>query len=166
VSLTGTGPWVRVGIIPSSVMDELWPGFEPNSLEIHLSEAALLAHFDNKKNDTDRDGRVYHLGLHRRHISEQFASPLVYVKYEKVTSREAGISLFLPPMPHAGCNYLVVGIHVVMRGREHPGHVATVIPPVKERDLFKRMAKCDYVLGRTRLAVDLGMKFERWQERH
>lgn len=136
-----------VGHVPRWVVESLWPGFEPQNLEIWMNAVYLQRHM---RRHPDYPDRVAALNQNADTLPEQLSAPAVYVRYDGVPKGDAGVTIYVEAktLPQEPVAYLAVGVRLLAEKNcdGKPNHVTTIIPATNERRLRGRLKKMPHVI--------------------
>ena len=137
-----------VGHIPQGVLEELWPRFVPQNLEVWINPLYVRRHVGSGQRDYVE--RVAAFNQNVNGLAAGFESPSVYAKYEGVPRADADLTVYLEVEPDHGSRaaYVAVGVHMFPAGSgdRKRNHVTTVIPPMNAKRLKRRLEKVPHVL--------------------
>ena len=139
-----------VGHIPQEVLEELWPAFVPQNLEVWMNPVYVRRHVGSGQRDYME--RVAAFNQNVNGLAAGFESPSVYAKYKGVPRADAGLTVYLQVELGYGSRvaYLAVGVHMFPAGSgdsdRKRNHVTTVIPPMNAKRLKRRLEKVPHVL--------------------
>ena len=130
-----------LGVIPAHVLERLWPGFAPQDNNVFINPVSLRRHMQGRPDFVDR---VAALNQHAGRLAGCLATAVVFVRYEKVASGEAGVTAYVSVPGARGTNeYLGIGMHLypAKEGRGQRNHVTTLLPPMTSQRLRSRLKR-------------------------
>ena len=90
-----------LGLMPPDVLQALWPGFVPQDFEVFVNPINLRRHLQGSADFVDR---VAALNQHAARFAGCLATAAVFVRYEKVASGEAGVTVYMSVPGARGVN--------------------------------------------------------------